>query len=106
MKSINEYLTEINADDIPEHPLHPGNNLMAGRVRRLIQINHTGANVGFEVAFEWGAATWDGCEMAGPDENCKRRIVSFRKGKKYLLHIWRAALPSSGESRTLIIVFQ
>jgi hypothetical protein len=62
---------------------------MAGRVRRLIEVNHTGANVGFEVAFEWGAATWDWCEMARPYKNCKRRIVSLRKGKRYAAYIAR-----------------
>ena len=41
---------------------------MTGRVRGLIEIYDTGADVRFEVSFKRGAAIGDGCEMTGADE--------------------------------------
>ena len=74
--------------NVPKDSLHPGNNLVAGWIRRFIKVNHTGAYVGFEVAFERGAAAWDGSKMASSNENCRRRIVSF-EDDEVVLHILR-----------------
>ncbi len=65
-------------------------------IRRLIEVNHTRADVGFEVAFEWGAATGDGSEMASPDENCKLSVLEW--DQKCTAFLQQAALPSPGET--------
>lgn len=52
----------------PKHALHPRHNLMTGRIRWFIQIDHPRANVGFEIAFQRRASHRDGSKMSGANE--------------------------------------
>ena len=52
----------------PKHALDPSDNLMTGRIRRFIQINHPRADVGFEISFKRRASHGDGSEMSGANE--------------------------------------
>ena len=54
---------------IPEHPLYPRHNLMAGRIRGLVKIYDAGGDVGFEVALERCATAWNWDKVAGPNKN-------------------------------------
>ena len=44
---------------------------MTGWVGRLVEIDHTRGNVGFDVALERGASIWDWSEVASSNKNCE-----------------------------------
>jgi hypothetical protein len=49
---------------------------MTGRVRGLVEVNHTGANVRLEVPFERCAAIGNGCKVTGANKYYNL-VVSF-----------------------------
>lgn len=62
-----------------KHSLDPRDNFMTGRIRRFVEVDHAGGDVGLEIALVRGAAYWDRCEVTCSDEYCSR--VSVRYGK-------------------------
>lgn len=42
---------------------------MAGRVRRFVEVDDAGGDVGFKVALERGATAWDWNEVASSHKN-------------------------------------
>lgn len=54
---------------IPQYPLDPSNNFVTGGVRRLVQVDHTGADILLEVASMRRASCRDGCKVRSPDEH-------------------------------------
>ena len=64
------------SSDVPEHALHPCNNFMTRGIRGFVEIDHTGANEGFEVAFERRTSHWYRSEMSGPDE---KAVIVLKK---------------------------
>jgi len=55
----------------PQDTLDPGDDFMTGWVGRLVEIDHTRGNVGFDVALERGASIWDWSEVASSNKNCE-----------------------------------
>lgn len=55
----------------PQHALDPGDDFMGGWIRGLVEVDHAGGDVGFEVALERGATVWNGGEVTGADEYLK-----------------------------------
>lgn len=53
----------------PKNPLDPCHHFVARRVRRLVQVDHTRADVGLEVAAQRRAAVGNGREVAGTDQH-------------------------------------
>lgn len=56
------------SSNLPEHALNPRDHLMTGRIARFVEVDHTRANVGFEIALERIATHRNWREMPGSDE--------------------------------------
>lgn len=54
---------------LPQDPLHPRDDFMTGRVGRLVQVDHTGVDVGLQVTLERRATGRNWCKMTGPHKN-------------------------------------
>lgn len=54
----------------PQDTLDPCDNFVTGRIRRLVQVYNSRANVRLEIPLERGTSTWNGCEMTSSDEYC------------------------------------
>ncbi len=52
----------------PKHALDPGHHLMRAWIARFVEIDHTGADVGFKVALEWSTSHRNWGEMSSSDE--------------------------------------
>lgn len=107
----------VNSDGsrkvVPQNSLHPRDNLMTGRVRRLIQVDHTRANEGLQITLERRATGGDRSEMAGPDKNyIIRTIVSASSTHRVWCAIRKSCTSSflapysKEEERTFVIVLQ
>jgi hypothetical protein len=55
--------------DLPEDPLHPSDDFVTGRVRRLVQVDNTGADVGLEITAQRRRTSGDRGEVTSPDEH-------------------------------------
>ena len=42
----------MRIDNLPEDALHPSHDLVTGRVRGLVEVDDTGADVGLEVTLQ------------------------------------------------------
>jgi hypothetical protein len=73
-----------HAHYLPQHALDPSYDFVAGRVGGLVEINHTGADIGFQVARIGRASLRNRCEMGGAD--------------KYFLNVSRRAVRSYGRA--------
>ncbi len=62
-------LSRAPTPSLPQHPLYPRYNLMTGGIRRFVEVDDTGGDVGFEVTLERGASAGDWDKVAGSDEN-------------------------------------
>lgn len=62
----------------PENSLDPGDNLVTGWVGRLVEIDHSRANVGLDVALQWGASIGNWGEVSRPHENCDSELETRR----------------------------
>lgn len=56
---------------VPKNALDPSDDLVRGRVGRLVEVDDTRADVLLEVALQRRAAIGDGSEVASANENCK-----------------------------------
>ena len=54
--------------NVPEHAFEPSDDLMTGGIARFVEIDHTGANEGFEVALERSTSYRNRGEMSSSDE--------------------------------------
>lgn len=54
--------------NVPEYTLDPSDHLMTRRISRFVEVDHTGANEGFEVALERSTSYRNWREMPGSDE--------------------------------------
>lgn len=50
---------------------------MTGRVGRFIEIDHSRADVGFEIALEWGTSIGDWGEMSSANQYCELELARF-----------------------------
>ena len=53
---------------VPEHALNPRDHLMTGRIARFVEVDHPGADEGFEVTLERSAPHGNWRKMSSPDE--------------------------------------
>jgi hypothetical protein len=61
---------------LPEDPLHPSHNFVTGRVRRLVEVDDTGADVGLEVTAKGRGASGNRGEVTSPDEHYSSKNVN------------------------------
>ena len=54
--------------NVPEHAFNPRDHLMTGGIARFVEVDHTGADEGFEVALERSTSDGDWGEMPCPHE--------------------------------------
>lgn len=59
-------------NDLPEDPLHPSHDFVTGRVRRLVEVDDTGTDVGLQVTAQRGRASRDRGEVTGANEYYKK----------------------------------
>ena len=69
---------------LPQHALDPSYDFVAGWIRGLVEINHTGADIGLQVARIGRASLGNRCEMSGAD--------------KYFLNVSKRAVGSYGRA--------
>lgn len=62
----------VASNCLPKDALDPSDDLVRGRVRGLIEVDDTRANVRLDVALEGRAAVGDRGEVAGAHEHCRQ----------------------------------
>lgn len=80
---------------------------MTGRVRRLVKVDDTGADVGLQITLERGSASRNRGEVAGANKHCVATLVSqwFKVGDEvfFFSHIFFSAFPGK---RTFVVVLE
>lgn len=78
-KSVHGTINAVRqALHVPKDAFDPGDDLVTGGVRRLVEVDDAGADIRLDVTLQRGGAIGDGREMAGSHENCRerRKLVS------------------------------
>jgi hypothetical protein len=83
--------------NLPEDPLHPSHDFVTGRVRRLVKVDDTGADVRLQVTVNRRGASRDRGEVTGPNEHYKKVNVGWSnwsfKDKHTLLIVLKQKRP-------------
>jgi hypothetical protein len=58
-----------------EYALDPCNDLVTGRVGRLVEVDHTGADIGLQVTLKGSASCRDRCEVAGTNDHLETLLA-------------------------------